>query len=93
MTRKDEEKLKAAYGCAGCGGSHLGEIGEINFGNHDTNCEWLITVDDGSLIELSIKEYSVRLTFLKSDIHLQGGGRCQTSILGAILPTPFCLGS
>ena len=66
MTKKDEEKLKAAYGCSGCGGSHVGGGGEITFGNHDTDCEWLITVDDGSVIELSIKEFSVRL---KSDIY------------------------
>ena len=66
MTKKDEVKLKAAYGCSGCGGSHVGGSGEITFGNHDADCEWLITVEDGSVIELSIKEFSVRL---KSDLY------------------------
>ena len=68
MTRKDEEKLKAAYGCSGCGGSHVGGSGKITFGKLNTDCEWLITVDDGSVIELSIKEFSVRLNF---DNHLE----------------------
>ena len=42
MTKKDVEKLWAAYGCSGCGGSHVGEGGNIAFGMNDSkdkDCE------------------------------------------------------
>ena len=64
MSSGDMSKLQAAYGCdgttySGCGGYRTGQEGNLSI-KGEQSCHWLITVDPGFVVELEIKNFSVR---------------------------------
>lgn len=69
MTKKDGAKLRKAYSCnedgsrSGCGGHFQGEHGEIDLERSEARgqeeCEWLLYVRDGLVVNLKIDELQV----------------------------------
>ena len=49
---------------SGCGGSLVGLGGRLS-GEYDVGCDWLITVDDGFIVQLDFEQFQVRLLFLR----------------------------
>lgn len=63
MTEKDIQKLQRAYNCngtstTGCGGHFHGDVGSIE-ASSNTDCEWLISVGDGFLVQLEFLDQKV----------------------------------
>ncbi|TRY70568.1 hypothetical protein TCAL_06112 [Tigriopus californicus] len=63
MTAKDVQKLQRAYNCngtstTGCGGHLHGDSGSIE-ASAKSDCEWLISVDDGFLVQLEFPDSKI----------------------------------
>ncbi len=72
MTEQDVSKLRRAYSCVGrdyggCGGSLVGVGGSIDgnrAGQDGEGCEWLVTVEDGNLVQIEFQNFKVRRTLV-----------------------------
>ena len=63
LSEGDKVKLQASYGCegtasGGCGGYRSGDGGNITLGK-EGQCDWLIKVEIGFVVELMVTNFSV----------------------------------
>merc|ERR1719431_447429 len=63
LSAMNKTKLQCMYNCdgtsySGCGGHQTGDSGSLDAGDDDS-CDWLIIVEDGFAIEITVTEFDV----------------------------------